>query len=90
VTQYLKLLCGAKAARAAGYSPRRARQQGYDNLRKPKIRRLVRRGMYLYERDWNVCMGFMPPDAKRIPREEGSNANKCQLLYRSQEGPSAM
>ncbi len=70
VAEYLKLLCGAKAARAAGYSSSRGRQQAYDNLRKPKIRRLVRRAMYLNERDWYVRMGFMPPDAKRIPREE--------------------
>ena len=70
VAAYLRLPCGAKAARAAGYSPRRDRQQAYDNLRKPKIRRLVQRAFYLDLRDLYVRMGFMPPDAKRIPREE--------------------
>ena len=69
VTAYLKLPCGAKAARAAGYSPNRDRQQACDNLRKPRIGRLVRRAMYLSERDWHVRMGLIPPDAKRIPRE---------------------
>jgi len=69
VVEYLRLLCGAKAARAAGYSPNRDRQQAYDNLPKPKIKRLVQRAQYLRRRDWQVEMGFMSPDAKQIPRD---------------------
>jgi hypothetical protein len=68
VTEYLGCLTGAKAARRAGYSSNRARQQAYDNLRKPKIKRLIERGLYLQDRDWNVRMGYMRPDARRIPR----------------------
>jgi hypothetical protein len=68
VVQYLTAPCGAKAARAAGYSPNRDRQQAYDNLRKPKIRRLVRQALYLHQRAWYVRAGLMPPDATRIPR----------------------
>ncbi len=70
VAEYLKLPCGAKAARAAGYSPSRDRQQAYDNLRKPKIRRLVRLAQNLELRDVYVRVGLIPPDAKRVPREE--------------------
>jgi len=69
VAEYLKLLCGAKAARAAGYSPSRDRQQAYDNLRKPKIRRLVLLAQNLELRDVYVRVGLIPPDAKRVPRE---------------------
>jgi hypothetical protein len=70
VAEYLKLLCGAKAARAAGYSLNRCRQQAYDNLHKPKIRRLVRLAQNLELRDVYVRVGLVPPDAKRIPRQE--------------------
>jgi hypothetical protein len=47
VTEYLKLPSGAMAARTAGYSPNRDRQQAYDNFRQPKIRRLVERALHL-------------------------------------------
>ncbi len=69
VAEYLKRPSGAKAARAAGYSPNRDRQQAYDNLRKAKIRRLVERALYLHCRDCYVQAGLIPPDAKRIPRK---------------------
>ncbi len=68
VAEYIKLLSGAKAARAAGYSPHRDRQQAYDSLRKPKIKRLVERALYLDQRDCYVRAGLIPPNAKRIPR----------------------
>lgn len=68
VTEYLNCLTGAKAARRAGYSSNRARQQAYDNRRKPKIRRLIKRGFYLQVRDCYVRAGRMRPDARRIPR----------------------
>lgn len=68
VAEYLKLPSGAKAARAAGYSPYRDRQQAYDNLRKPKIRRLIERALHLQYRDCYVRAGLIPPNAKRIPR----------------------
>ena len=58
----------ANPARAAGYSPKRDRQQAYDNLRKPTIRRLVEEALHLYERDCYVRAGLMRPDAMRIPR----------------------
>jgi hypothetical protein len=77
VAEYLRLLCGAKAARAAGYSLKRDRQQAYDNLHKPKIKRLVQRAQDLELRDFYVEMGWMPPGAKRIPPEERPNGNNC-------------
>lgn len=69
VAEYLNCLTGTKAARRAGYSSNRARQQAYDNLRKPRIRRLIRRGLYLQERDGFVRIGLMEPHEKRIPPE---------------------
>ncbi len=68
VTQYLTRPCGAKAARAAGYSPNRDRQQAYDNLHKPKIMRLVRQALYLHRRGCYVRAGLVLPNATRIPR----------------------
>ncbi len=68
VVQYLAAPCGAKAARAAGYSPNRDRQQAYDNLRKPTIRRLVRQALHLHQRGCYVRAGLVLPNATRIPR----------------------
>ena len=41
IAEYLQCLNGAKAARRAGYSVRSARQQAYENLRKPHIRDVI-------------------------------------------------
>ncbi|UCS93769.1 terminase small subunit [Echinicola marina] len=43
VTYYCKSYNAADAARKAGYSPRLARQQGYENMAKPHIKKLIER-----------------------------------------------
>lgn len=47
VLAYLRYLYGSEAARVAGYSVRCAHQQAYENMRKPKIRRIIDKGMQL-------------------------------------------
>jgi predicted RNA-binding Zn-ribbon protein involved in translation (DUF1610 family) len=42
VTEYLALRNGTQAAIKAGYSPKRADQQAYENLRKPEIQRAIK------------------------------------------------
>ena len=62
VTEYIRAPIGARAARTAGYSVNRARQQAYDNRHKAKIWRLIEEGLHLFERDCYVSMGLMPPE----------------------------
>lgn len=69
VAEYLNCLTGIKAARGAGCSPNRAGQQAYENLRKPRIRRLVQREVYLQERDGLVRMRLLEPHERRVPPE---------------------
>ena len=69
VVEYIKRPFGAKAARAAGYSHNRDRQQAYDNLRKPKIRGLIDQALYLHSRDCYVRAGLMSSSAEQIPRK---------------------
>ncbi len=47
VLAYLKYLNGSKAARIAGYSVKCAYQQAYENQCKPKIRRIIDKGIEL-------------------------------------------
>ena len=47
IVAYLKCLTGSEAARWAGYSPRSAHQQAYENLRKPNIKRIIERALNL-------------------------------------------
>jgi hypothetical protein len=42
ITEYLTTGNGTQAAIKAGYSPKRADQQAYENLRKPEIRRALK------------------------------------------------
>ncbi len=45
IKEYLKCLKGSEAARRAGYSIKCAHQQAYENLRKPKIKEIIDRGL---------------------------------------------
>ena len=54
VLAYLRYLNGSKAARVAGYSVKCAHQQAYENQRKPKIRRIIDRGLELNYCVWAV------------------------------------
>lgn len=56
VLAYLRYLNGSKAARIAGYSVKCAHQQAYENQRKPKIRRIIDRGLEL-----NYCVWAVDP-----------------------------
>jgi hypothetical protein len=49
--EYLKCLNGTKAANRAGYSPKCAYQQAYENLRKSKIRQAIDKAI-----DWRSRM----------------------------------
>jgi len=42
ITEYLTTGNGTQTAIKAGYSPKRADQQAYENLRKPEIRRAIK------------------------------------------------
>jgi|TARA_B100001971_G_scaffold193972_1_gene199536 phage terminase small subunit len=61
VQEYVDCLNATKAAIAAGYSRRTARQIGYENLTKPYIRRAVARIREAYsrrvdiDRDWVIA-----------------------------------
>lgn len=63
VLAYIKQPFGARAARNAGYSHNRARQQAYDNLRKPHIRRLIEQGLHAYFQECGIPASPIPPDA---------------------------
>jgi phage terminase small subunit len=54
ILAYLKHLNGSKAARVAGYSVKCAHQQAYENMRKPKIRRIIDKGLELKYYIWAV------------------------------------
>lgn len=54
VLAHLRYLNGSKAARVAGYSVRCAHQQAYENMRKPKIRRIIDKGLELKYCVWAV------------------------------------
>ena len=54
VLAYLKCLNGSEAARIAGYSVKCAYQQAYENHRKPKIRRIIDKGLELRYCVWAV------------------------------------
>ncbi len=60
VVAYIKRPVGARAARAARYSRNRARQQSYDNLRKPRIRALIDEARGIEFQDWCARMGIDP------------------------------
>lgn len=66
VAAFIERPFGAAAARAADYSPRRARQQAYDNLRKPHIRRLIEQALDVEF----ACLraALASPDTRRAPR----------------------
>jgi hypothetical protein len=62
VLAYLKYLNGSKAARIAGYSVKCAHQQAYENQRKPKIRRIIDRGLELGYCTYAVNPGVIDSD----------------------------
>jgi hypothetical protein len=66
VAAFIARPVGAAAARAAGYSPRRDRQQAYDNLRKPPIRRLIEQALDIEYAC--ILAALTSPDTGRAPR----------------------
>ena len=62
IIEYLKCLNGAKAARRAGYSRKCAHQQAYENLRKPKIRQAINKGLDELTRITLIKVGLIGPD----------------------------
>ena len=60
--EYLKRLNGTDAARRAGYSRRCAHQQAYENLRKPKIRQAIDKGLDELTRITLIKVGLISPD----------------------------
>jgi hypothetical protein len=50
IEEYVKVPNGAEAARRAGYSPRCVHQQAYENLRNPKIRKIIDRALAAWMR----------------------------------------
>jgi len=67
VLAYLRYLVGSKAARTAGYSMRCACQQAYENLRKPKIRQIIDRGLELRYCVWAVGTAVIDDVGGREP-----------------------
>ncbi len=58
IKEYLKVYNGSEAARRAGYSIKCAHQQGYENLRKPKIKEIIVRRLAIQRQErlrdmWN-------------------------------------
>ena len=45
IEEYLECLNATEAARRAGYSPKTAHQIAYENIRKPHIRRIIRKAI---------------------------------------------
>jgi hypothetical protein len=70
VLAYLRYLNGSKAARIAGYSLKCAHQQAYENQRKPKIRRIIDKGIELGYTVWAV-------DPAVIDDVGGRESDKC-------------
>ncbi len=70
VLAYLRYLNGSKAARIAGYSVKCAHQQAYENHRKPKIRRIIDKGIELGYTVWAV-------DPAVIDDVGGRESDKC-------------
>ncbi len=62
IKEYLKCPKGSEAARKAGYSIKCAHQQAYDNLRKPKIKEIIDRGLAAQTRAVFVKAGIIGPD----------------------------
>ncbi len=60
--EYLKRFNGTDAARRAGYSRRCAHQQAYENLRKPKIRQAIDKGLDERTRIWLIQVRLIGPD----------------------------
>ena len=51
IKEYLTVYNGSEAARRAGYSIKCAHQQAYENLRKPKIKEIIDRGLEIQRRE---------------------------------------
>jgi len=62
VQEYLVVLDGTKAARKAGYSLNCAYQQAYENLRKPKIRRIIDRAFHIRNRACLIRARIIAPN----------------------------
>jgi len=68
IKEYLKCLKGSEAARRAGYSIKCAHQQAYENLRKPKIKEIIDRGLAVQTRAVFIKAGIIGPD-EDLPEE---------------------
>ena len=53
---------GSEVARRAGYSIKCAHQQAYENLRKPKIKEIIDRGLAAQTRAVCIKAGIIGPD----------------------------
>lgn len=62
IEEYLKVFNGSKAARRAGYSVKCAHQQAYENLRKPKIKKIIDRAIATWSRATLIAGGVIRPD----------------------------
>ncbi len=62
IKEYLKCSNGSEAARRAGYSIKCAYQQAYENLRKPKIKDIIDRGLTAQTRALFIKAGVIGPD----------------------------
>ena len=58
----MKCLKGSEVARRAGYSIKCAHQQAYENLRKPKIKEIIDRGLAAQTRAVCIKAGIIGPD----------------------------
>lgn len=58
IIEYVKVPKGAEAARRAGYSVKCAHQQAYENLRKPKLKKIVDRALRAWSRAIRISGGY--------------------------------
>ena len=62
IKEHLKCSNGSEAARRAGYSIKCAYQHAYENLRKPKIKDIIDRGLAAQRRAVSIKAGIIGPD----------------------------